>query len=167
MCRMINLLLLFFFFFSSRRRHTRSLRDWSSDVCSSDLGAAKDLAISTANVPTPPAAPLIRTFFPDEILLLSLTPPRRRPCKAVNPAIGTEAACSNDTLAGLETTLESAAHAYSAKAPRVHPKTSSPGLNCVTLLPTASTGRPGPRRVVDPLVCRARLACEGDRACPS
>src|SRR6266576_4554093 len=28
----------FFFFFSSRRRHTRSLRDWSSDVCSSDLG---------------------------------------------------------------------------------------------------------------------------------
>src|SRR5260221_7914164 len=29
----------FFFFFSSRRRHTRSLCDWSSDVCSSDLGA--------------------------------------------------------------------------------------------------------------------------------
>src|SRR5260221_14059079 len=28
----------FFFFFSSRRRHTRSLCDWSSDVCSSDLG---------------------------------------------------------------------------------------------------------------------------------
>src|SRR3712207_5144659 len=29
----------FFFFFSSRRRHTRYWRDWSSDVCSSDLGA--------------------------------------------------------------------------------------------------------------------------------
>src|SRR6266576_2012334 len=28
---------LVFFFFSSRRRHTSSLRDWSSDVCSSDL----------------------------------------------------------------------------------------------------------------------------------
>src|SRR5258707_8685407 len=27
-----------FFFFSSRRRHTRYWRDWSSDVCSSDLG---------------------------------------------------------------------------------------------------------------------------------
>src|SRR5437868_11724639 len=27
----------FVFFFSSRRRHTRSKRDWSSDVCSSDL----------------------------------------------------------------------------------------------------------------------------------
>src|SRR2546428_14152764 len=28
-----------YFFFSSRRRHTRSDRDWSSDVCSSDLGS--------------------------------------------------------------------------------------------------------------------------------
>src|SRR5690606_40488731 len=32
------LLYLSFFFFSSRRRHTRFSRDWSSDVCSSDLG---------------------------------------------------------------------------------------------------------------------------------
>src|SRR6266536_6004027 len=30
------------FFFSSRRRHTRSTRDWSSDVCSSDLPARHD-----------------------------------------------------------------------------------------------------------------------------
>src|SRR5947207_13870922 len=29
--------IILFFFFSSRRRHTRSLCDWSSDVCSSDL----------------------------------------------------------------------------------------------------------------------------------
>src|SRR5205085_8077678 len=29
---------VFFFFFSSRRRHTRFDCDWSSDVCSSDLG---------------------------------------------------------------------------------------------------------------------------------
>src|SRR2546422_7676234 len=29
--------MLFIFFFSSRRRHTRCSRDWSSDVCSSDL----------------------------------------------------------------------------------------------------------------------------------
>src|SRR5258707_5022095 len=34
----IRLSILFcFFFFSSRRRHTRYWRDWSSDVCSSDL----------------------------------------------------------------------------------------------------------------------------------
>src|SRR5687768_18220311 len=31
----------FFFFFSSRRRHTRCSRDWSSDVCSSDLSEAQ------------------------------------------------------------------------------------------------------------------------------
>src|SRR5699024_11395936 len=33
------------FFFSSRRRHTRSKRDWSSDVCSSDLNALSVIAI--------------------------------------------------------------------------------------------------------------------------
>src|SRR3989449_6046478 len=33
-----------FFFFSSRRRHTRCSRDWSSDVCSSDLFIAIDPA---------------------------------------------------------------------------------------------------------------------------
>src|SRR5207245_8054750 len=34
---MYTILHFFFFFFSSRRRHTRCYRDWSSDVCSSDL----------------------------------------------------------------------------------------------------------------------------------
>src|SRR5207245_7545291 len=29
------------FFFSSRRRHTRCYRDWSSDVCSSDLNSSR------------------------------------------------------------------------------------------------------------------------------
>src|SRR5215208_5576003 len=33
---------LTFFFFSSRRRHTRWPRDWSSDVCSSDLDHGLD-----------------------------------------------------------------------------------------------------------------------------
>src|SRR5206468_7076408 len=37
---LVFFLVFFFFFFSSRRRHTRSDRDWSSDVCSSDLGLA-------------------------------------------------------------------------------------------------------------------------------
>src|SRR5262245_63552423 len=36
---------IFVFFFSSRRRHTRCLSDWSSDVCSSDLGLAAGLAL--------------------------------------------------------------------------------------------------------------------------
>src|SRR3712207_8497764 len=43
-----------FFFFSSRRRHTRYWRDWSSDVCSSDLHAYRMWVRETyslANVP--------------------------------------------------------------------------------------------------------------------
>src|SRR6266436_8946001 len=36
---MLYFSLFYFFFFSSRRRHTRCSRDWSSDVCSSDLGS--------------------------------------------------------------------------------------------------------------------------------
>src|SRR2546429_3713734 len=38
----LNSISCFFFFFSSRRRHTRCSRDWSSDVCSSDLTAFDD-----------------------------------------------------------------------------------------------------------------------------
>src|SRR2546427_2311384 len=40
-CR--RLCIVFFFFFSSRRRHTRFDCDWSSDVCSSDLGRRREL----------------------------------------------------------------------------------------------------------------------------
>src|SRR3974390_3785399 len=39
MCSDVFFFLFFFFFFSSRRRHTRCIGDWSSDVCSSDLGS--------------------------------------------------------------------------------------------------------------------------------
>src|SRR5207253_5955825 len=47
-------LLFYFFFFSSRRRHTRWPRDWSSDVCSSDLvlaGAAMAYLINQMPAP--------------------------------------------------------------------------------------------------------------------
>src|SRR2546422_5560854 len=37
------------FFFSSRRRHTRCSRDWSSDVCSSDLGGMQIALVVAAN----------------------------------------------------------------------------------------------------------------------
>src|SRR3712207_8595265 len=43
------------FFFSSRRRHTRYWRDWSSDVCSSDLpveGGLRALAAVPNNLPS-------------------------------------------------------------------------------------------------------------------
>src|SRR5436305_6361406 len=38
------------FFFSSRRRHTRCGRDWSSDVCSSDLGDGAVVYVGNARV---------------------------------------------------------------------------------------------------------------------
>src|SRR5438034_9980388 len=41
---MLECVLCHVFFFSSRRRHTRSLCDWSSDVCSSDLLIAGSIA---------------------------------------------------------------------------------------------------------------------------
>src|SRR3712207_6960674 len=50
-----------FFFFSSRRRHTRYWRDWSSDVCSSDL-----VDVTGAEVAVLVAVPLmtlVLTFF--------------------------------------------------------------------------------------------------------
>src|SRR5699024_11887496 len=39
-------IVFFCFFFSSRRRHTRSKRDWSSDVCSSDLNILEMVGVS-------------------------------------------------------------------------------------------------------------------------
>src|SRR5207245_11324012 len=46
------------FFFSSRRRHTRCYRDWSSDVCSSDLGTCLwVLAGLPAQSPPRPTSP--------------------------------------------------------------------------------------------------------------
>src|SRR5260221_9914995 len=41
---------LAYFFFSSRRRHTRSLCDWSSDVCSSDLSTNSPMAADDAGI---------------------------------------------------------------------------------------------------------------------
>src|SRR5699024_11879657 len=38
------------FFFSSRRRHTRSKRDWSSDVCSSDLTLVQPVTANLSEV---------------------------------------------------------------------------------------------------------------------
>src|SRR6185312_16477499 len=57
----------FFFFFSSRRRHTRSDRDWSSDVCSSDL--LKGILMSTL-------AKLVPRKLIISVVMISFTPKR-------------------------------------------------------------------------------------------
>src|SRR6267143_5072674 len=51
----------FFFFFSSRRRHTIWNCDWSSDVCSSDLG----LVLGVDLEPIPGLPPPVRTWVED------------------------------------------------------------------------------------------------------
>src|SRR2546422_7058607 len=55
----MQLYIIFFFFFSSRRRHTRCSRDWSSDVCSSDL-SGRNTAIIRANYRTAEGIPFYR-----------------------------------------------------------------------------------------------------------
>src|SRR5260221_446306 len=83
--------------------------------------APNALANCTANEPTPPEAPLIRTFCP-----AWMCPVSRRPCRAVMAATGMAAASSNERLAGFNATLFSGTVAYSAKLPVHAPKTSSP-----------------------------------------
>src|SRR3989442_12877494 len=56
-----------FFFFSSRRRHTRCGRDWSSDVCSSDLSAAGRPRLVSARRPAWGAPPARRHLEQAEI----------------------------------------------------------------------------------------------------
>src|SRR5256885_9911126 len=53
------------FFFSSRRRHTRCSPDWSSDVCSSDLGmvrTTRGAAIQESELPAVYAPPGRQTY---------------------------------------------------------------------------------------------------------
>src|SRR5215207_10625387 len=58
---------IFFFFFSSRRRHTRSTRDWSSDVCSSDLLLARPAASPYVPIDKPSGyLRLVRSVFADQ-----------------------------------------------------------------------------------------------------
>src|SRR6266508_4769367 len=59
----------FFFFFSSRRRHTRWPRDWSSDVCSSDL--LEVVEIEDEQGETAPVAKSARAFPPERLVEVS------------------------------------------------------------------------------------------------
>src|SRR5690606_40847026 len=52
-----------FFFFSSRRRHTRFSRDWSSDVCSSDLGGILEQSNTAVTFSIPPVKVQPRWFI--------------------------------------------------------------------------------------------------------
>src|SRR3712207_7113538 len=83
---MIGEIFLCFFFFSSRRRHTRYWRDWSSDVCSSDLGrlhGADGVAALALTETVDDALAVAEAFAPEHLQLMgrrasSLAPRVRR-----------------------------------------------------------------------------------------
>src|SRR5690606_41207508 len=61
---------MFVFFFSSRRRHTRFSRDWSSDVCSSDLAEVHAAAEGLAHGGDPGHGLVHRARTVDQLHLL-------------------------------------------------------------------------------------------------
>src|SRR5690606_40113169 len=63
------LLFYYLFFFSSRRRHTRFSRDWSSDVCSSDLAHPTRCSFK----PRPPRVTVYTRHQKRELLARSLS----------------------------------------------------------------------------------------------
>src|SRR5207249_7844891 len=93
----------FFFFFSSRRRHTRSKRDWSSDVCSSDL------VVDAA--PAPGVAPeacvgVLRIHQPAEDKLGFLLPVRRHGDIIVRLHAGIDAERSEEHTSELQSRFD-------------------------------------------------------------
>src|SRR3712207_9546901 len=63
-----------FFFFSSRRRHTRYWRDWSSDVCSSDLGVGHTSMVYMIESQVAYVDDALRTMDRERLEVLETTP---------------------------------------------------------------------------------------------
>src|SRR5690606_40227735 len=67
------------FFFSSRRRHTRFSRDWSSDVCSSDLSTilGKKIGVSVGSINHLYLLSVLESLgaTPDDVELINTAPP--------------------------------------------------------------------------------------------
>src|SRR5208282_3314972 len=82
------------FFFSSRRRHTRCYRDWSSDVCSSDLRIIIKAAAAAGVAQL--AVPFVLTARAADTVKIGLD----------NPLTGTFAALGKNELIGAQLAIE-------------------------------------------------------------
>src|SRR5438067_1564517 len=93
------------FFFSSRRRHTRSKRDWSSDVCSSDLVAQLDYLMTSFSGPAVTATGRQNNFRAGTGLVLRFgipnppPPPNHPPLAACSVSPASVYAGSGDSVA--------------------------------------------------------------------
>src|SRR3989440_3435915 len=84
----------FLFFFSSRRRHTRSDRDWSSDVCSSDLETVHVIPAQSVKIARTSSFSVVRYFlscrgnrkFPIPNILREDTSPTSRSSREIGRA---------------------------------------------------------------------------------
>src|SRR5579871_6936791 len=81
------------FFCSSRRRHTRSLRDWSSDVCSSDLARYPNTAVNASgwirgeDLMVGRAAVVAVEMNPGKVVLFGIRPQHRAQTHATLPML--------------------------------------------------------------------------------
>src|SRR5207249_9430694 len=82
------------FFFSSKRRHTRSKRDWSSDVCSSDLTSGRWIHVTRAgwlektDLESVAQVASSHTAVPDSDTTQARPPPARKPGDPQTPGRG-------------------------------------------------------------------------------
>src|SRR5699024_11290948 len=79
------------FFFSSRRRHTRSKRDWSSDVCSSDL--EKPLEVYSDMQPM-----IVYEFQPVERVFRKMTKEKKHMAIVLDEYGGTEGLLTHEDI---------------------------------------------------------------------
>src|SRR2546429_4524218 len=143
----------FFFFFSSRRRHTRCSRDWSSDVCSSDLNSRRLGRQVFESYTLDPICQAVKAAWSAGIVVVAAAGNQGRNDSAGTEGYGTIAAPGNDPYAitvGVMKTAETPTRSddtiasYSSKGPTaydfvVKPDIVAPGNQVVsTLAPNAS-----------------------------
>src|SRR5690606_10413029 len=123
------------FFFSSRRRHTRFSRDWSSDVCSSDLENPliapynirhTRLAVSGAGVvfhPPAPEATQRLQYFALKVLLFHLR--RRRGCGSSSSSSSSQGSSSSSSSSSSQGSSSSSSSSFKSSSAAVSSTSSS------------------------------------------